>query len=133
MASTLAIIRPYVCAGQLDVMQGDPEYDGLALLLASAILGLPTTGRTDGQGDAADVWLHYFVGGCDWWITEKDIDGGVDQAFGLAKIHETELGYISIRELVENGVEVDLHWRTRPLSDVRAGLVVHDGTVSLSA
>lgn len=57
--------------------------------------------------------LHYFFRGCDWYIQEKDIDSedGQIQAFGLANLgYGFELGYISIQELVENGVELNLHF-----------------------
>lgn len=57
--------------------------------------------------------LHYFFRGCDWYIQEKDIqsEDGQIQAFGLANLgFGAELGYISIQELVENGVELDLHF-----------------------
>lgn len=58
-------------------------------------------------------YLHYFFGGGDWYIQEKDIESedGQIQAFGLANLgYGAELGYISIKELVENGVELDLHF-----------------------
>ena len=35
---------------------------------------MPKTYETDGQGRAALAHLHYFIGGCDWWIVEKDAD-----------------------------------------------------------
>ena len=35
---------------------------------------MPKTYETDGQGCAALARLHYFTGGCDWWIVEKDAD-----------------------------------------------------------
>ncbi len=28
--------------------------------------------ETDGAGEAAIAYVHYFVGGCDWLITEYD-------------------------------------------------------------
>ena len=58
--------------------------------------------------------LHYFIGGCDWWIVEKDSDpdqAGQVQAFGIADLGMgAELGYISIPELLENGAELDLYY-----------------------
>jgi hypothetical protein len=60
-------------------------------------------------------YLHYFRGSCDWYIMEKDIDShgdGQSQAFGLADLgYGGELGYISIQELCECGVELDLHFK----------------------
>ena len=33
---------------------------------------MPKTNETDGQGRDALARLHYFIGGCDWWIVERD-------------------------------------------------------------
>ena len=61
---------------------------------------MPKTNETDAQGRAAVAQLHYFIGGCDWWIVEKDADpdhAGQVQAFGIADLGMgAELGYISI-------------------------------------
>lgn len=80
--------------------------------LKSQIDSMPQTYEQAGKGDQAVVHLHYFFGSGDWWITEKDMDGGVLQAFGLADLgYGGELGYISIEELCScPGVELDLHW-----------------------
>ena len=48
---------------------------------------MPTTYATESQGRAAVAQLHYFLGGADWWIVEKDSDpdnAGQIQAFGIA-------------------------------------------------
>lgn len=78
---------------------------------------MPVTYATDGQPDAL-AHVHYFTGGCDWWIVEKDSDPddeGQIQAFGVANLgHGPELGYISILELLENGAELDYHFTPAP-------------------
>src|SRR3990167_763996 len=75
------------------------------------IANMPKTYEQDGKGDQAVIYLHYFTSGCDWHITEKDSDPadehgnheGQIQAFGLADLgYGAELGYISIKELLEN-------------------------------
>jgi len=75
---------------------------------------MPKTYETDAQGRAAVAHLHYFIGGCDWWIVEKDADpdhAGQVQAFGIADLGMgAELGYISIPELLENGADLDLYY-----------------------
>jgi hypothetical protein len=97
------------------------------------IEGMPSTGQTDGSGDAAIVYLHYFAGGADWYITEKDKGSSDDapedkgkqfQAFGLADLFHDggELGYISIQELIENNIELDLHFRPQTLAEVKESL-----------
>lgn len=88
--------------------------------LAERIATMPVTYQQDGKGEDAIVYLHYFRGNMDWHITEKDKDGGVEQAFGLANIgYGGELGYISIEELTENNVEIDLYWKPKTLGECR--------------
>ena len=85
---------------------------------------MPVTYAQDGKGDAAIVSLHYFLNDSHWYITEKDIDGGVLQAFGYAVLNGddecAELGYISITELVQYGAELDLYFLPRPLANIKA-------------
>jgi len=80
---------------------------------------MPQTYETDGQGDEAVAYLHYFIGGCDWYITEKDMEDEQLQAFGLASIQEVELGYISIEELKANNVEIDLHFEPTTIGELK--------------
>lgn len=90
--------------------------------LEMTINTMPVTYQQSELGEQAVVHLHYFVGGCDWWITEKDMEGGTQQAFGLVDLgHGAELGYISIDELVSvRGMDVDLHWEPKTLAQVKA-------------
>src|SRR5690348_7180223 len=80
--------------------------------MANIVTRMPKTYETDGEGDNAVVYLHYFSSSCDWFITEKDVDSdgeGQIQAFGLADLgYGGELGYISIAELITLNVELDL-------------------------
>lgn len=87
--------------------------------------GMPMSYQTDGKGDDAIAHLHYFLGGSDWFITEKDRDGdGRAQAFGFAILNGdldcAEYGYIDIGELVENGAELDLYWQPKPMREAKA-------------
>ena len=113
-------------AAILDAMRGEEgEYfGGMVADLAQRIDAMPQTYQQDGMGDAAIVGLHYFNSGSDWYITEKDADGGTAQAFGYAVLNGwddcAELGYISIAELVAHGVELDLYWQPRTLGEVKA-------------
>ena len=86
--------------------------------LANTVNTMPKTFETDGQGKEAVAHLHYFTGGWDWYVTEKDMEGEQHQAFGLVKGFETELGYISIVELMEVGAELDLHFTPTKLKDL---------------
>lgn len=85
---------------------------------------MPKTYQTDGKGDAAIVWLHYFSSSYDWWIIERDSQVDQHQAFGLVRMHEVELGYIGLPEILgSNAVEIDLHWTPVTLAAVRAKLL----------
>ena len=89
--------------------------------LQKTIDTMPKTYEQDGKGDDAIVYLHYFLGGMDWYITERDMEDDQLQAFGLADLgYGGELGYISIQELIDNGVELDLHWKPKTLAEVKA-------------
>jgi len=60
----------------------------------------PSLYSQDGKGYEAKVYAHYFVGGCDWFVTEYD--PAEDIAFGWACLGDrqnAELGYVSIAEL----------------------------------
>lgn len=100
------------------------------LELAKTIRDMPKTYETENiAGDDKVAHLHYFYGGVDAWIVEKDAgDGTPDtrqhQAYGKITlfgggIEEAEWGYISIQELIENGVELDLHWTPKQMKEIR--------------
>ena len=123
-------IRPLLSRGQLFVMcdgaQGEESeyFRDKIHTLAKLIEHMPRTYAQDGLGDQAIAYLHYFKGGADWYITELDIETadepGQHQAFGLANLgYGAELGYISIVELVANGVELDLHFSPTTLATLK--------------
>ncbi|CAM3836088.1 DUF2958 domain-containing protein [Castellaniella denitrificans] len=90
--------------------------------LAGVIAAMPKTYDQNGKGDEAVAHLHYFRGAGDWYITEKDMEGaGTEQAFGLADLYGDggELGYISIYELTEAGVELDFHFNPKTIGQIR--------------
>ncbi len=69
------------------------------------------------------IYLHFFIGGCDWYIAEFD---GEDLFFGFAILNDpqnAEWGYISFKELDEinlDGLEVDndLYWEPKEFSKI---------------
>lgn len=71
------------------------------------------------------IYLHFFIGGSDWYIAEYD---GKDLFFGYAILNgDTEMaewGYVSFKELrslrVPPGFEVDCdqYWEIRKASQV---------------
>ena len=93
------------------------------IALDKRIAEMSHTYQQEGMGENAIVHLHYFGGGqANWYITEKDMYGEVSQAFGHADLFGDggELGYISITELVEADMEIDLHWSPKTLKEATA-------------
>ena len=97
-----------------DLMAGEEGewFETRLIELAAIIDGMPKVYEQDGKGDQAMVYLHYFTGGCDWWITEKDSEAEQHQAYGYADIgYGAEQGYISLVELMAHpSMEIDLHF-----------------------
>ncbi len=122
----IKVLQPFMSPQQMavvsDAMRGEEKqfFFDKVVELADTFETMPKTYDQDGKGDDAVAYLHYFKGSGDWYITEKDMDGGVEQAFGLADIgYGGELGYISIGELVEAGVELDFHFTPRTLREIK--------------
>mgnify|MGYP001579538540 CR=1 FL=1 len=123
-----ADLRPFVGCPQLSTMRqlsrGEEKVFFITKMveLAALIHSMPKVYEQDGLGDKAVAYLHYFTGQCDWYITEKDSEPEQLQAFGYANLGDdqnAELGYISIVELMENGVELDLHFTPRTLAEIK--------------
>lgn len=69
----------------------------------------------------AQVKFFNPTGAGTWYLTEYDPEEKL--GFGLCVIQEAELGYVSIEELEQFrgrfglGIERDIHWKPRPLSE----------------
>ena len=70
------------------------------------------------------IHLHFFIGGCDWYMAEYD---GDDLFFGFAILNSdfemAEWGYISFDELKSisvHGIEIDceMDWTIKKASDI---------------
>lgn len=128
VANALPILRQFITKSQLSVMRQECEevqfYRDKLMAVVNIVTTMPKIYEQDDLGDDAIVHLHYFRGAMDWYITERDSDsGGVGQiqAFGLANLgYGGELGYISIRQLLVNGIELDLYFKPRPLGTIRS-------------
>ena len=99
------------------------HFSQMLLTLYNNILSIPKPYETEDQGDAATVRLHYFKGGSDWYIIERDIDGEQIQCFGFACLNgdkqNAEFGYINIAELIKYGVELDLYYKPQTVEDIK--------------
>lgn len=73
------------------------------------------------------IYLHFFIGCCDWFIAEFD---GDDLFWGFVNLNDeqnAEWGYISFNELKSisiNGIEIDCEleefWHPKPVSQIPA-------------
>ncbi len=71
------------------------------------------------------IHLHFFIGGCDWYIAEYD---GEDLFWGFANLNDpqnAEWGYVSFDELKStniNGIEIDCEkeefWKIRRAAEI---------------
>lgn len=100
----------------------------IVIRAAKAYDEMPVTYAQDGKGDEAIAYMHYFIGGVDCWVIEKDVSGlpapgHYDQSFGLqcltGNIENAELGYVSLIELAEAGAELDLYWEPKTLKQIK--------------
>jgi len=105
----------------------------LLIDLKYVIENMPRTYETEEQRMQDKViYLHYFGGSVDAWIVERDLGGGKyqaeigpqHQAFGPItlcgeSVGDSEWGYISIQELIDNGIELDLHWEPKTIKEVK--------------
>ena len=113
------------------------------LFLRALIADMPAT---YGQEESPDpvAFLHYFIGGYDGYIFEKDAGDPDDtpedrqcQAYGFARWSHmpdsAECGYISLPEILASGAELDYHFQPIPLSAIKARFAPKDAGEPASA
>ena len=70
------------------------------------------------------IHMHFFIGGCDWFVSEYD---GEDLFFGYAVLNDdmqnAEWGYFTLSELKDiniHGLEIDcdLYWKPMPAGEI---------------
>jgi len=88
---------------QRKVMEQSEEHFEAVKLMNDLVEKIPNLYETDGM-ERHPLSLHYFYGGCDWYITEWD---GEDQFFGYVilgnDLKNSEWGYISKSSLLAAG------------------------------
>lgn len=86
------------------------------LITGRELAKIPALKTQDGKGMDAIVYVHYFHAGYDFWATEFDIHTG--EFFGMGRISEGDLGYVTAQELCSVGrIERDLGWIPKPLKE----------------
>ena len=135
-AAALGLLRQFVGRSQLRAIdqgaRGEEKqffFDKI-VEMAGVIDTMPATYGQDGKGDKAVAYLHYFNGGSDWYITEKDMEREQQQAFGMVSLNgdTPEIGYVSIEELIANNVELDLYWKPKTLAAIKGVAEEPDAT-----
>lgn len=138
----MGVLKNFMPAGEratlANSLRGEERVSIAKTILATleVIKTMPKSYEQDGKGDDAVVYLHYFRGSVDAWITEKDdsiteeLPGDQPcenyeqiQAFGKVNLYGTgivdaEFGYVSIQELIDNGVELDLYWTPKTIKEL---------------
>lgn len=126
LSKKLEAIKGFMGEAQYSILKSainkpNNEFEDVINELYQTITTMPKTYEQDGKGNEAIAYLHYFKGGNDWWITEKDKEAKQLQAFGLASVngYEPELGYISIEELKSINAELDFYWTPKTIGEIK--------------
>lgn len=100
------------------VERGWSEYGAIIERLGQTLSKLPPLYAQDGMGYDAVVYAHYFAGGTDIFVTERECD----ELFGytiLGGYYEmSEFGYNNLSELKGlRFLNLDFHWRPKTLRE----------------
>ncbi len=129
----LEVIKGFIGVSQYSILKNaiksdENEFEEVIERLHQTITTMPKTYEQDGKGNKAVAYLHYFKGGSDWYITEKDTEDEQLQAFGLVSLNGDypEIGYISIEELKKLNIELDFYWEPKTIGEIKKDLVDED-------
>lgn len=134
------LIKPFMGAKQLKALEqlckGEEKEAGYEIItrLSDIIDGMPKTYGTEKQkANDKIIYLHYFGGGSDFYIVEKDSEPEQLQAYGYTilngDLQNAEWGYISIDEIksigtgiragrITHGIEIDFYWTPKTFGEV---------------
>ncbi len=111
-----ASVKAFMPEMQQKAIVGSEEHWGTIKELKDIIEKMPSSYQTENiPSKDKMVYLHYFYGGSDWYIVEKDREPEQLQAFGYAILNGdtdmAEWGYVNIEELKEtNKVDLDFYF-----------------------
>lgn len=115
-------VKMFLPKHQQQVIVGSEEHWDIIKNLENIIEQIPGPYGQDGvPADDKIVYLHYFHGGCDWYITERDEWGIQYQMFGYANLGDDEMaewGYVGVPELEDSRVELALFWKPCRFGDI---------------
>lgn len=104
----------------------DPlEARDMLINVVKAYQDIPKLYEQDGKGKNAVCYLHYFVGGTDWYITEWNRD---NEFYGYVCLNGdwemAEFGYIPKEYLIDNDLsplnkpELDFYWKYKTINQI---------------
>jgi len=115
-------VKMFMPKHQQQVIVGSEEHWDILRNLENIIEQIPGPyGQDEVPADDKIVYLHYFYGGCDWYITERDEWGIQYQMFGYANLGDDDMaewGYVGVPELEDSRVELDLFWKPCRFCDI---------------
>lgn len=113
----------FIPSNQYSIIKTNPEFEDVRIRINKLALECPKTYETeDIKTNDKIAYLHYFTGGSDWYIIEKDSEPEQLQAFGYVilngDLENAEFGYINIEE-VKKYAELDLYWTPTKIGVIR--------------
>jgi hypothetical protein len=104
----------------------DPiEVRDMLINVVNAYQEIPKLYKQDGKGKNAVCYLHYFVGGTDWYITEWD---RANEFYGFVVLNGdwqmAEFGYIPKEYLIDNDLsplnkpQLDFYWKYKTINEI---------------
>lgn len=109
--------------GFLMEMDDPMESRDMLLNVVKAYQHIPSLYKQDGKGNNAVAYLHYFVGGIDWWVTEYDRSTG--KMFGLSNLNnDWTLGYFDVSFFKDNELspfqkpELDFYFKYQTINEI---------------
>jgi hypothetical protein len=127
------ILQQFIPKDELKAIITSEEHKTTVERIYNIISEMPSTTQQDGLGENQIAFLHYFIGGSDWYITEKDMgdpannDYSQYQAYGYAILNgdmqNAEMGYISLEGeegLLEiEGMQLDLFFNPTSIKEIK--------------
>lgn len=109
--------------GFLMEMEDPMESRDMLSNVVKAYKDIPSLYKQDDKGHNAVAYLHYFVGGVDWWVTEYDRSTG--EMFGLSSLNDDwTLGYFNVSFFKNNDLsplqkpELDFYFKYQTLNEI---------------
>ena len=126
IADIPASVKAFMPLMQQKTIVGSEEHEKVIANLKSIIENMPKTYDTENiEYPNKIAYLHYFHGGSDWYIIEKDKNSSQKQAYGFAILNDdtdnAEFGYIDIEEIKSMGkVELDFFFKPKAMREIFA-------------